>query len=396
MKTINLFFSLLLLTFLASCVNEISSKRKTNLKDFKIDGYFKKFGSEFHAGIKMTKDKEENTYLISEAEDDNINLLKLNRELDTIWVKSMGGEELEFTSDILFTPDQELIVLGDTRSFGAGKSDYYVNKVSLDGDVIWTKTFGSHKVEGSQEIVYLGNDKYMILGTRLEELEEPYPHSLYVVQIDRAGTLIFEKTMFNDFTKPGSSIANGNNDGVIILGTKRIREYRFHLVVMAFDEHLNELWTLDLGETVKHSLAKIIKTSHGFLVVSSKPDDGVKILVTKISDEGKILWKKKFGDRTQSFGNSIKQVSEDEFLIFGPTISFEDMDQDNFIAKITGEGELIWQGIYGGHGYDNLRDGIKMDNGNYLFCGTKSFKTDIKDMQMVLLQLDENGTPFEF
>ncbi|GFP31647.1 hypothetical protein HKBW3S34_02568, partial [Candidatus Hakubella thermalkaliphila] len=53
--------------------------------------------------------------------------LKLDSTGKVLWEKTYGGENNDEASSIQQTKDGGYIVAGDTRSFGAGGSDFYIS-----------------------------------------------------------------------------------------------------------------------------------------------------------------------------------------------------------------------------------------------------------------------------
>ncbi len=59
-----------------------------------------------------------------------------------IWFKNYGGTEDESGGKIIVTNDSGIIFSGTTYSFGHGAGDLYLIKLNLNGDTLWTKTYG--------------------------------------------------------------------------------------------------------------------------------------------------------------------------------------------------------------------------------------------------------------
>ncbi|MGD9493843.1 MAG: T9SS type A sorting domain-containing protein [Bacteroidales bacterium] len=69
-------------------------------------------------------------------------LARYNSSGDEIWFKTYGGTEDDLGGGVIFTNDLSIINCGSTFSFGKGGEDFYLVKINLNGDTIWTKTYG--------------------------------------------------------------------------------------------------------------------------------------------------------------------------------------------------------------------------------------------------------------
>jgi hypothetical protein len=81
------------------------------------------------------------TYSYENGNND-IFLLKTNKNGDSLWMKNYGGLKMDIGHDISSCDDGNFIITACTNSFGHGGYDAYILKISPEGDTIWTKTIG--------------------------------------------------------------------------------------------------------------------------------------------------------------------------------------------------------------------------------------------------------------
>ena len=86
------------------------------------------------------------------AGDYDIYLLKLDYLGDTLWSRTFGGPEADHGYDISVTPDNGLLLVGTTTSFGAGNRDAYVIKTDSAGNELWSRTFGGSLSDEARSI----------------------------------------------------------------------------------------------------------------------------------------------------------------------------------------------------------------------------------------------------
>lgn len=73
---------------------------------------------------------------------DDIWLLKINDNGDTLWTKTYGGNNLDGPRDVRVMPDSGFVIVGFTRSYGNGERDVWIIRIDKNGDTLWTKTIG--------------------------------------------------------------------------------------------------------------------------------------------------------------------------------------------------------------------------------------------------------------
>lgn len=92
-------------------------------------------------------------------------VLKLSSEGDIEWNKTYGGSESEIAYSIQQTFDGGYVVVGETESFGAGYKDIWILKLSIWGDIEWQKTYGGRQNETASFIQQTGDGGYVVAGS---------------------------------------------------------------------------------------------------------------------------------------------------------------------------------------------------------------------------------------
>jgi len=75
----------------------------------------------------------------------DVYLIKTDINGDTLWTKTYGGVRSDVGFSVQQTTDGGYIIVGMTNSFGAGilgRLDVYLIKTDNNGDTLWTKTYG--------------------------------------------------------------------------------------------------------------------------------------------------------------------------------------------------------------------------------------------------------------
>jgi hypothetical protein len=111
------------------------------------------------------------------------------------------------------------MIVGTTRSFGEGYDDVWVLKIDMNGDTLWTQTFGGSSNDNGNAIKYSAPNRFTIAGSTLSYGAGWYDG--YIVNIDEKGNEIqsithgstgtdaFRSILIND---KGEMIATGYTD----------------------------------------------------------------------------------------------------------------------------------------------------------------------------------------
>ena len=107
------------------------------------------------------------------------------------WSKTFGGTNYDAGLSSLSTPDGGFLILGMTRSFGAGQRDAYLVKTDSLGNQEWQKTYGTQANESGWGIIALNDGNYLMGGGG------GYPGGsgwAKLIKINGLGTVIWQKT----------------------------------------------------------------------------------------------------------------------------------------------------------------------------------------------------------
>jgi hypothetical protein len=82
------------------------------------------------------------TYSFGNGQRD-VYVIHLNGNGDTLWTRTFGGSADDVAKCLHIDRHNNILIVGDTKSFGAGNSDVYLIYMDANGDTLWTKTHGT-------------------------------------------------------------------------------------------------------------------------------------------------------------------------------------------------------------------------------------------------------------
>lgn len=129
-------------------------------------------------------------------------LLLTNHSGDTLWSRKLGspGFGTEVFRDILETEDNNLLVLGNTP-LGAGAGDLLVAKYTMQGDTIWTRTYGTSGQDYGNSVLKASNGSFYLSG--FTYFPSTNKKGSFIIKIDSTGSIIWSTIIGTNY---GSTI----------------------------------------------------------------------------------------------------------------------------------------------------------------------------------------------
>ena len=279
-----------------------------------------------------------------------------NDQLQSIQQTPDGGFIIGGSSDSSPIQNQEGKTIGNKSEESKGSFDYWIIKLSANGEVEWEKTFGG-MFSDQLKTVLITEDGYLVGGTS---------NSLI------SGNKSAQNLGMNDFW------------------------------IVKLNEEGEPQWQKTYGGEGDESLAQVLETENGFLLAGSsnsktsenkKSDsvNGTDFWVLEIDKEGESLW-----DNTYDVGQWDMLVNitkaEDNTYLLGGYASTETLGKrvdnkgiNDYVAiKINQRGEMLWSKTIGGNGTDQLKGLTQTRDGGYILAGNSdSKKSDDKDQASI-------------
>lgn len=291
-------------------------------------------------------------------------------ELQSVQQTSEGGYIIGGSSNSTPIQNEEGKTIGNKSEESRGNYDYWVVKLSPEGEIEWEKTYGGMFADQLKSLL-ITEDGYVIAGT-----------SNSLISSDKTA----ENLGMDDFW------------------------------IIKLDHDGKQQWQKTYGGDGDESLSHIIKTENGFLLAGnsdSKTSDtkksdntnGTDFWVIEITEEGEYIW-----DSSYDFGQWDKLVSltkaEEDTYLLGGYASTETLGKrtdnkgiNDYIAlKINQRGEMLWSKTLGGKDKDELKGLTQTRDGGYILAGNSdSKKSDDKDKASIggndfwIIKLGENN-----
>ena len=290
-----------------------------------------------------------------------------------------GSGDDEFTC-VIRTADGGYAISGWTNStdgdgevsgkHGSLHTDAWVVKMNSSWQVQWQKCYGGSNDDVANAIVQTSDGGYLITGSTysldgdvLGKHQITFNSDMWVVKIDPAGNLQWQKCLGGKGDEFGNSILQTSDGGCIIVG--KTNSLGGDVVGLHFDTTLGPNYDPDNDGDVE----------------ANEGEGGFDAWVVKLDTLQNIQWQRCYGGIRMDEANSIIHSPEGGYIFAGGTES-DDGDvignhskppsksiRDGWVVKIDSTNKILWQSCLGGLGIDEAFSVIHTLDGGYAVGG---------------------------
>ncbi len=274
-------------------------------------------------------------------------LIKADSNGDKVWSRTFGGPDVDWGYSVRQTTDGGYIVGGTTWLPGARHSDVYLVKTDPNGHTIWEKTFGGAGTDWGYTVQQTSDRGYIIAGKTDSRGEGNY--DVYLVKADVNGNEVWSTSFGGDGLDRGDSVQQTADGGFIIVGqTDSFGAGGGDVYLIKTDSEGNEVWSKTFGGSFGDYGESVEQTADGgyILTGSTRPlsqAGGSAVYLIKTDAEGNEVWSRTFGGPDVNWGYSVQQTTDGGYIIVGNTGSFGHEEEDAiYLIRTDGAGDELW------------------------------------------------------
>jgi len=355
-----------------------------------INTWIRKFeGTEYGSFFNITLTRDGNVLAVGATNhrhvppySGDVLLMKLTLEGNLLWEKTWGGDGYEQAWSVVPADEGGYYVFGETDSYGAGDRDFFLLKITEDGTEEWIQTYGRERREWPYGMIRLSNRDLLVYG--FTEAVDSRDRNQYAIRVDPNGDVVWEyivESSTEEFVL--DAIESTGGDLILAVGIEEDGE----LVRLASDGKV--LWTKRYELAGWQFGSQVIQTGDsGFLLAGFSMGTGshrnADTWLAHCSPSGDLEWEKSFGDpAADDYATSLIRLRDGTFLIGG-------IGQGVWLSKVQEDGKVLWTRSLIGqlvHGAEAL---IELDDGGYLVAGFIQ-KSNGRSYDAILLRTDEDG-----
>ncbi|MFH1012053.1 MAG: hypothetical protein V1784_12575 [bacterium] len=262
---------------------------------------------------------------------------------NTLWTRTYGGYAGDYCRAIELTSGGYILV-GQTSSFGAGATDGWVVMAAGNGDSLWSRTFGGEEDEIFNAVIWAPDSGFYLVGTT--ESFGMGDHDFWLVKMSRNGDSLWSEC----YGGPGDDwcfSAQRTADGGIVLAgyTQSFGTGNTDVWLVKTDANGITQWSRTYGgrtaEDFDGAFCVQQTTDGGYIMTGSSfyaPGQHSDIMVLRVNADGDSLWSFFFGGAGMDYGCAVQQTLDGGFLVLG---YLDDPGQNAWLIKLHPEGEPI-------------------------------------------------------
>lgn len=322
----------------------------------------------------------------------DVYLIKTDVDGDTLWTRTYGGVDWDAGRSVQQTSDGGYIIAGHTESFGAGSWDVYLIKTNSLGDTLWVRTYGGTNVDAGLSVQQISDGDYIVVGYTASFGASC--DDVYIVKTDSLGNALWTKMYGGSLYDFAWSVQETADNGFIIAGsTNSFGAGMADIYLLRTDSSGDTLWTKTFGGAdadVGYAVQKT--TDGGYIVIGYTFSFGLgeqDVYLIKTDSLGDTLWTRTYGGSDIDGGVSVQVTADGGFFIAGYTTSFGMGDLDVYLIKVDSDGDTIWTRTFGGISSDKGYSAQQTYDGGYIIVGnTYSFGAGLFDVYLIKTELD--------
>ena len=324
-------------------------------------------------------------------------LIKTDSEGDTVWTRTFGGNLDDVSYSVQQTWDEGYILAGYTYSYTISGCDIYLIKTDAEGDTLWTRTYGESVDDYGRSVKQTADGGYIIAGFTGIDWSS---HDVYLIKTNGDGDTLWTRTYGGNNMAEGYDVQQTSDGGYIITGCTIVRPELpiFAVYLIKTNEMGDTTWTQTFNEICDGNFGySVQQTNDGGYIIAGKTESMLgwysTIYLIRTDSNGIGLWDHPVG-RTYSSGSSVRQTSDQGFIITGLIYSGTPYCEDVYLVKTDANGDTLWTRTYGGD-YDDMGNCIELtSDGGFIIAGYfDNYGVSMKDVY--LIRLDSEGQSVE-
>ena len=254
----------------------------------------------------LGKKSENNKNTIYKDADSRGNLdywvIKLDKEGELEWQKTMGGNYLDQLRSITQTTQGDYLVGGVSNSDmsfeknqkSEGENDFWFMKLDKKGNLIWQQTYGGKGDDQLYTVLQTKDKNYVVAGNTngtTPKGNSPQGSDFLLLKLDESGAVLWEKLYNNGTDDVLTNLVKNQDETLLLCGysrgnSKKKTEGTESYEVIKIDNEGEELWRKNVDKKGKNVLNKAIETRDGGYVLAGTNSDSVTsdFWVVKLKD----------------------------------------------------------------------------------------------------------------
>lgn len=330
---------------------------------------------------RMVRDAQGNVYIFGAVADTfgrtDFLAIKLGPDGNQLWQEVWGGVGFDAIHDACINRNGEIYIVGVTGTgiphtedpFPDRKADYYVAKISPEGNRLWARTIGGSGRDVAYGITATNFDGIAVTGMTWSRDHDVGTHDLalnnqWLVILNGDGRVLRSKVLGGKKNDWGSSISVTPDGGFVVGGVTNSEDLDFAETrhngdawFMKLDFAGNMQWSQIVRKPYEDIIYRVVCNRYGLTVaVGSQvtPEGGKQFWLLKLDERGRVVIDKQLGG--YGFEELLGvDICEDGGVVMVGYSEYLDLNypgtrglRDVWVVRTDAQGNLLWMKSFGG------------------------------------------------
>jgi hypothetical protein len=198
--------------------------------------------------------------------DSDVWVVKTDVNGNEVWNKTYGGALEDAGRAIAATEDNHYVVAGYTNSMGNGDYDFLLLKIDASGNPSWNKTYGGTQSDKAYAIAETA-DGYVVVGdTRSKGAGD---NDAWIIKVDLDGNLVWDKPVGGEGFDMPTCVAVSNYGGYLVGGfTFSFGNGERDFWLFKVDDQGNIPWSCTVGRSAFEEAYAVFETAENEFVMA--------------------------------------------------------------------------------------------------------------------------------
>ncbi len=331
------------------------------------------------------------------------------------WQNTIGGSDYELLQSARQTADGGYIlggysfsnISGDKTENNLGNADYWVIKLDPTGLIQWQNTIGGDNADGLSSVQQTADGGYILAGDSDSNISGDKTenglgdYDFWIIKLDATGNIEWQNTIGGSEGDYVLSIQQTNDGGYVLGGSSDSgisgdkteenlggRDYW----IVKLDGTGNIQWQNTIGGNAEDQLYAIQQTADGGYIAGGYSNSNISgdktenslgnndYWVVKLDGTGNIEWQNTIGGSGAERLESIRATSDSGYVLGGYSASNISGDKtensqglrDYWVVKLDATGFIQWQNTIGGNNNDELHSLQPTTDDGYILAGNSA------------------------
>ncbi|HLG38841.1 MAG TPA: PQQ-binding-like beta-propeller repeat protein, partial [Chitinophagaceae bacterium] len=278
-------------------------------------------------------------------------------------------------SSVQQTFDKGFIVTG-VHSVSMFNNNVVLFKTDSIGDLIWIKSYGGPNNDGGQCVKQTNDSGYIVVGTK--DIISTSDSKIWLLKTDKNGDTLWTKAITAGLgANIGYYVEQTADTGYIICGYTSVTvSGNYDAFLIKTNLYGDTLWTRKYGGPIGNAAFCVRQTTDGGYIVAGSygvAPFNADVFAIKTDPNGDTLWTKKYGGYRGDAAYCVDLTSDGGYIFGGMTTSFSDtVFWDMYLVKTDVNGDTLWTKDIWFPRSDNIYSIKQMSDNGYMIIGNRN------------------------